>query len=119
MGVTRKQSPPNFLKNKHFLPPDTQTQVWVSGGMKCSLFGKFGELCFLVTPVLKFVLLPCYRRTQETDISKTCRFGRMLEDHENNVANRQTGGRTKPKFIEKFRWRICLTNHGDPKQTFE
>ena len=23
MGVSRKQSPPNFLKNEHFLPPDT------------------------------------------------------------------------------------------------
>ena len=29
---------------------------------KCSFFGKFGVLCFLETPVLKFALLPYYRR---------------------------------------------------------
>ena len=41
-GVTRKQSPTNFLKNKHFLPPDTHTNVF----------------CFLETPVVKLALLP-------------------------------------------------------------
>ena len=35
----------------------------VSGGKKCSFFGKFGVLCFLETPVLRFTLLPYYRRT--------------------------------------------------------
>ena len=25
MGVSRKQSVPNFLRNEHFLPPDTYT----------------------------------------------------------------------------------------------
>ena len=34
----------------------------VSGGKKCSFFGKFGVLCFLETPVLRFALLPYYRR---------------------------------------------------------
>ena len=34
-----------------------------SGGKKCSFFGKFGVLCFLETPVLKFALLPYYRRS--------------------------------------------------------
>ena len=51
-----------FRKNEHFLPPDTHTYVCVSGGKKCSFFGKFGVLCFLETPVLKFNLLPFYRR---------------------------------------------------------
>ena len=32
------------------------------GGKKCSFFGKFGQLCFLVTSVLRFALLPYYRR---------------------------------------------------------
>ena len=41
-----KQSMPNFLKNEHFLPPDTHTYVCLSGGKECSFFGKFGELCF-------------------------------------------------------------------------
>ena len=32
------------------------------GGKKCSFFGKFGVLYFLETPVLRFALLPYYRR---------------------------------------------------------
>ena len=43
-GVTRKQSTPNFPENKHFLPPDTQTYVCVSGGKKKS--GFFENLTF-------------------------------------------------------------------------
>ena len=61
-GVSRKQSMPKFPKNKHFLPPDTNTCVCVSGGKKCLFFGNFGVLCFLETPVLRFALLPYYRR---------------------------------------------------------
>ena len=62
MVVSRKQSTPNFPKNKHFFPLDTHTCVCVSGGKKCSFFGKFGRLCLLETPVLRFALLPYYRR---------------------------------------------------------
>ena len=61
-GVSRKQSTPNFPKNKHFLPSDTYTYARVSGGRKCSFLGKFGALCFLETSVLRFALLPYYRR---------------------------------------------------------
>ena len=42
-----------------------RTCVCVSGGKKCSFFRKFGELCFLETPVLRFALLPYYRRKVE------------------------------------------------------
>ena len=38
-----------------------RTHVCVSGGSgrkKCSFYGKFGLLCFLLTPVLRFALLP-------------------------------------------------------------
>ena len=35
--------------------------VCISGDKNCSFFGKFGVFCFLETPVLRFVLLPCYR----------------------------------------------------------
>ena len=35
---------------------------WASGGKKRSFFGKFGVLCILVTSVLRFALLPYYRR---------------------------------------------------------
>ena len=66
MGVSRKQSTPNFPKNEHFLPLDMQTYVCVSWGKKCSFFGKFGVLCFLETSVLRFALLPYYPRN--TDI---------------------------------------------------
>ena len=36
--------------------------VCVSWGKKCLFFGKFDALCFLETPVLRFALLPYYRR---------------------------------------------------------
>ena len=47
-------------KNGYFLLPDTHTCV--SGGKKCPFFRKFNVLCFLETPVLRFALLPYYRR---------------------------------------------------------
>ena len=53
---------PNFSKNEHLLPSDTHTYVSVSGGKKCQFFKKFSMLCFLRTPVLRFALLPYYRR---------------------------------------------------------
>ena len=62
-SLTRKQSTQNFPKNEHFLPPDMHTYVCVSGGKKCSIFGKFGMLCFLVTSVLRFALLPYYGKS--------------------------------------------------------
>ena len=61
-GVTQKESTPNFSKNKHFLPPDAHTCVRISEGKKCSFFGKFGMLRFLVRPVLRFAFLPYCRR---------------------------------------------------------
>ena len=39
-----------------------------SGGKKCSLFGKFGVLCFLETPVLRFALLRYYRRVPVSEM---------------------------------------------------
>ena len=33
----------------------------IRGGKKCSFFGQFGVLCFLVTPVSRFALLPYCR----------------------------------------------------------
>ena len=57
-GVTEKQSTSNFPKIKHFLLGNTRTYMCVSGGKKCSFLGKFGVLRFLLTPVLRFALLP-------------------------------------------------------------
>ena len=62
-SVLRKPRTPNFPKKEHFSPPDKNTHVCVSGGKKCSFFGKFGVLYFLETPVLRFALLLYYRRT--------------------------------------------------------
>ena len=59
--VTRKQSKPNIPKNQHFLPPDAHTYLCISGGKKCSFFGKFGVFCFLITLILRFALLSYYR----------------------------------------------------------
>ena len=52
--VTRKQSTPNFPKKRTFL---ISWHLHV-GGKKCSFFGKFGGLCFLVTSILRFAYLP-------------------------------------------------------------
>ena len=68
--VTGKQSAPNFPRNKHFLPPDTQTYVCLSVGKICLFFGKFGALCFLVTCILRFTLLPYYRRKWVHDLPR-------------------------------------------------
>ena len=50
-----------FSDKQKFLTPDTHMCACVLGGKKCSLFGKFGVLCFLVTPVLRFDFLPYCR----------------------------------------------------------
>ena len=46
------------------------TCVCVAGGKKCLFFGKFDVLCFLKTPVLRFALLPHYRRNYFKPLSK-------------------------------------------------
>ena len=56
-----------FKKAKHAKISEKQTfltslHVCVSGGKKCLLFGNFGMLRFLETPVLRFELLPYYQR---------------------------------------------------------
>ena len=38
------------------------SQLHETAGKKCLFFGNFGVLCFLETPVLRFALLPYYRR---------------------------------------------------------
>ena len=53
-----------FSEKRTFL--NTYTYVCISGGKRCSFFGQFGVLCFLETPVLRFVLLPYCRRHLES-----------------------------------------------------
>ena len=68
MGVSRKQSMPIFSLNEHFLPPDMHNYVCVSGGKKCSFFGKFDVVCFLETPFVRFALFPYNRRLEFSNI---------------------------------------------------
>ena len=49
-----------FKKTKH-AKENKHTYVCVSRGKKYSFFRKFGVICFLETPVLRFALLPYYR----------------------------------------------------------
>ena len=51
-----------FKKRKHAIFSEKRTSP-VSGSNKYYFFGKFGALCFLETPVLRFALLPYYRRS--------------------------------------------------------
>ena len=55
-GVSRNQNMPYFTKNEHFFPWYC-TRACAYQGKKCSFFGKFDVLCFLVTRVLRFALL--------------------------------------------------------------
>ena len=57
-----------YMNQMHVLKQGQKRIVCVSGGKKCSLFGKFGVLCFLETPALRFALLPYYRRTHRITI---------------------------------------------------
>ena len=77
-GVSRKQSTPKFRKNKHFLPPNKHT---VTGGKKCLLFGNFGVLCFLKTPVFRFTLLSHYR---ENNVHVNALKKRVVEEVNQN-----------------------------------
>ena len=56
-GCFKKMNHAKFSQKQTF-----NTYVRVSGGKKCLFFGKFGVFCFLETPVLRFTLLPYYRR---------------------------------------------------------
>ena len=71
MGVSKKQSTPNFPKNEHFLPPNAHAYVCVSGGKKCSFFGKFDVLCFLETrfEICHLALFPAKFYSRNADFS--------------------------------------------------
>ena len=62
-GCFKKTRHTKFSEKRTFLTRwYTHTYICISGVKKCSLFGKFGMLCFLETPVLSFALLPYYQR---------------------------------------------------------
>ena len=45
-GGDKQAKHAKFSENEHFLPPDAETYVSVSGGKKCSFFEKFTCLAF-------------------------------------------------------------------------
>ena len=102
MGVSRKQSTPNFPKNEHFVPPDMHTYVCVSGGKKCSFFEKFGVLCLLETHVLRFALLPYYRRSAFHHKSQEPDFSQSWEN-KINFHYRPNSYKTNAKFSNNFK----------------
>ena len=51
-----------YKKTKHANFSEKETFVSSLRGKNCSLFRKLDMLCFLVIPVLRFTLLPYYRR---------------------------------------------------------
>ena len=63
-GCFKKTKHANFSEkgNISYSLIRTHTYLCSSWGKKCSFFGKFGVLCFLETPVLRFALLSDYRR---------------------------------------------------------
>ena len=69
----RRNSERVFQENKAY-QIFRKTYVCVSGGKKCSFFGKFGVLCFLETLVLRFALLLYYRRFIKLKIWRTAPF---------------------------------------------
>ena len=73
-GCFKKTKHVKFSKKRTFLTPDMNTYVCVSGGKKCSFFWKFGVLSFLETPVLRFALLPYYRRIYSNSFLILCRW---------------------------------------------
>ena len=74
--------------------------VWVSGG-KCLFFGNFSMLCFLETPVLRFALLPYYRRlapnilffkkkvSNEKSLSLNMRFSQIFNQKQPRYVQRK------------------------------
>ena len=72
-GCFNKKTRQIFRKSNTSYPlirTRTCAYVCMSGGKKCSFFGKFGVLCFLETTVLRFTLLPYYRQTKGFKTSK-------------------------------------------------
>ena len=69
-GSFKKTKHAKFYEKQTFLIPDAHTYMRLSGGKKCSFFGKVGVLCFLETPVLRLALLPYYRQSAEYELTK-------------------------------------------------
>ena len=122
-GCYKKTKHVKFSEKRKFL---TQWYAHVCvriRGKKCSFFGKFGVLCFLETPVLRFALLPYYRRKSETLFFFVCSGGGLPKQYWNSDADHlllpdiKTFYETKivlelvslPHFLHDFSRKIFLT----------
>ena len=95
-----------LIHTRLFLPPDMHTDVYASGGKKCSLFGKFDVLCFLETPVLRFALLPYYRRSVRLKKSPLFSFKISLRPCQTSISSYSEVFLRKGllKICSKFTW---------------
>ena len=65
-------------------------RMCVLRGKKWSFFGKFGVLCFLATSVLRFAVLPNYRRIKVNLFQSTVKF-QIATSHLFCIENQVTG----------------------------
>ena len=109
----KKTKQAKFSEKQHFLPPDTHRYVCVSRSKKCSFFGKFGLLCFLVTPVLRFALLPYCRRIakrENRNTEKPQSFTLCRNRREKKRFSAWAVLRNFIRFIGKHRWGKSVCN---------
>ena len=81
------------------------TYMCISGGKKCSFFGKLGVLCFIETPNLRFVLLPYYRKTVNLRLiyENVCR---LQSDKQTNTIH------SKPVAVELSKYKRKINTSG-------
>ena len=68
-GCFKKTKHAKFSEKRKFVTP-WYAHLCVRIRGKCSFFGKFGVLCLLETPVLRFALLPYYLRVIKRYLKK-------------------------------------------------
>ena len=88
----------NVLKMRLIKTGCLNSHVCVSGGKKCLFFRNFGVLCFLETPVLRFALLPYYRRIKHKYFSS-----QFLHSNRNKTLNKKyLKNKKKKEFLGKY-----------------
>ena len=106
-GWYKKTKHAAFFEKRTFLIPWYAHMRVCIRGKKCSFFGKFGLLCFLVTPVLRFARLLYYRRNMpEYGFSLTCIF---LYDPRRFYSYAGIYGSEKPPMLAYFTQRLFST----------